>query len=183
MEPRGQSRADLENLYRRYGLFLLRRCRVILRDPEQANDALQEAFVKVMRSDVSLDTVEHPLPWLYRVVDHVCLALLRRRKTTPTPGAGDVDEAELASPTSGALGPEHAAEERDRVLKFLGELDDVSQQIALLSFVDGMNQGEIAEELGYSRVTINKRVQALRQRAQTRLRDGLADSSSVSEQP
>ncbi len=156
---------------------------MILRDPEQANDALQEAFVKVMRSDVALDSVEQPLRWLYRVVDRVCLDLLRRRKTTPTSGAGDVDEAELAAPSEGGRGPEHAAEERDRVLRFLVELDDVSQRIALLSFVDGMNQGEIAEELGYSRVTINKRVQALRQRAQSRLRDGIADSPSVSEQP
>lgn len=156
---------------------------MILRDPEQANDALQEAFVKVLRSDVALDAVEQPLRWLYRVVDHVCLDLLRRRKTTPTTGAGEMDEAELAAPADGGRGPEHAAEERDRVLRFLGELDEISQRIALLSFVDGMNQGEIAEELGYSRVTINKRVQALRQRARSRLHDGPSDSSSVSEQP
>jgi RNA polymerase sigma-70 factor (ECF subfamily) len=148
--------ADIAALYTRYGFFLRRRCRTILRDEALAEDVLQEAFVKVVRNPEALREVAEPLRWLYRVVDRCCFdALRRRRRSGPT--AADVER-----------GGEHPAGEielRDAVLRLLGTLDEDEMQIALLLFVDGMSQGEIADEVGVSRVTVNKRIQAVRARA------------------
>jgi RNA polymerase sigma factor (sigma-70 family) len=58
------------------------------------------------------------------------------------------------------------AAECDWATRFLGTLEPEAQEIALCAFIEGMSQSEIADELGYSRVTINKRVQALKQQAQ-----------------
>jgi DNA-directed RNA polymerase specialized sigma24 family protein len=41
---------ELTKLYRRYGFLLRRRCRALLRDEVQAEDALQSAFVKIVES-------------------------------------------------------------------------------------------------------------------------------------
>ena len=45
----GLNNAEVADVYRQYGHLLLRRCRLITRDDALAEDALQEAFVRVMR--------------------------------------------------------------------------------------------------------------------------------------
>ena len=156
---------DVAALYARYGFFLRRRCRTILRDPVLAEDALQEAFVKVLRSEGALREVDEPLRWLYRVVDRCCFDALRRRKRS----LESPSEIEAAGPHPGV-----DLEIRDAVLRLLGTLREDEMQIALCLFVDGMAQGEIAAEVGVSRVTVNKKVQAIRARAEAWLGRGRA---------
>jgi RNA polymerase sigma factor (sigma-70 family) len=149
---------DLASLYGRYGAFLRKRCLLLVRDPALAEDALQDAFVKVLRSEEQLAQIEEPLRWLYRIVHHTCLDALRRRRIR----IADAFEEQTA-PHS----PNVPVEERDWAVRFLHTLDRKSQEIAIYAFVEGMSQSEIAEELGYSRVTINKRVMSLKAQAQT----------------
>jgi RNA polymerase sigma-70 factor (ECF subfamily) len=164
----GLTNAEVSELFRRYGFFLRRRSRLIVRDPSSADDALQEAFVKVMKSGAAVREAEKPLLWLYRVVDRCCLDQLRRSKHLRA--AAPIDSI------SDAALPKHedSVEDRDAVLAFLGELDDVDQKIALLAFMDGMSQGEIADEIGTSRVTVNKRMQGIRERANRVIREAEA---------
>ena len=148
-------------MYHRYGFFLLRRCRTILRDTVAADDALQQAFEKILRRGGAVQTADEPLKWLYRVVDRCCFDMLRtRRRRLESPS----DEETL----SGAR-PDVDIELRDAVLKLLATMSEEEMQIAVLLFVDGMSQGEIAEEVGLSRVTINKKVQLMRARAEQTL--------------
>jgi RNA polymerase sigma-70 factor (ECF subfamily) len=145
-------------LYEKYGFFLLRRCRTLLRDAASADDALQQAFEHVLRSGAAVKQASAPLRWLYRVVDRCCYDVLRRRRRS------------IESPQSDELGetahPAVDIEARDVALKLLGTMTEQEMQIAVLLFVDGMSQGEIAAEVGVSRVTVNKRIQALRTRAE-----------------
>lgn len=154
----GLTRAELGGLYRRYGAFLRRRARLVTRDPALAEDALQEACINLLRSGAGLRDAKQPLAWLYRVVDRASLDQLRRGKRLRT--AASFDDLDALGPPPG-VDPDL----RLRVLELLGDLDAESAEIALMAFVDGMTQSEIAEELGYSRVTINKRVQTVRARA------------------
>ena len=140
-------------MYARYGYFLRRRCRTILRDEALADDTLQEAFVKVMRAGGAIREADEPLRWLYRVVDRCCFDALRKRRSM----------IETPSESEGAgAHPSVALEMRDAVLRLLDTFDEQRMRIALLLFVDGLSQGEIAEEVGVSRVTVNKRIQAIR---------------------
>ncbi|HEU4532558.1 MAG TPA: sigma-70 family RNA polymerase sigma factor [Polyangiaceae bacterium] len=158
---RGLTRTEVSDLYRRYGAFLRRRARLITRDHALAEDALQEACLNLLRAGAGLREARQPLGWLYRVVDRASLDQLRRgkrlRSATPFDALGDAEGL--------GLPPGVDADARLRALELLGELSPEDAEIAILAFVDGMTQGEIAEELGYSRVTINKRLQAIRQRA------------------
>ena len=145
-------------LYEKYGFFLHRRCRTLLRDAASADDALQQAFEQLLRSGGAVKQASEPLRWLYRVVDRCCFDVLRRRRRS------------IESPRSDELGetahPAVDIEARDAVLKLLGAMTEQEMQIAVLLFVDGMSQGEIAAEVGVSRVTVNKKIQALRTRAE-----------------
>jgi RNA polymerase sigma factor (sigma-70 family) len=162
--PAATAHAELSALYAKYGFFLRSRCRKILRDHALADDVLQEAFVKIMRNGEGLRGVSEPLRWLYRVVDRCCFdALRKRRRSVESPSEGAAD----AAPHPGV-----DVELRDAVLRLLAALDEDEMRIALLLFVDGMSQGEIAEEVGVSRVTVNKRVQAIRARAEAWLGRG-----------
>ncbi|HLK90554.1 MAG TPA: sigma-70 family RNA polymerase sigma factor [Polyangia bacterium] len=150
--------AELAELYRRYGFLLRRRGRTLLRDEALAEDALQTAFVKIIESRAALARAENRLAWMYRVVDRCCFDLLRRRRVRRTePIDGRADTA-LAVPGVDV-------EARDAVLRVLGELSDSEYEVAVLAYVDGTPQTEIASTLGLSRPTIWKRLLAIRERA------------------
>lgn len=151
---------EVSALYARYGFLLLRRCRTILREDGLADDVLQEAFVKILRGGSEVREASDPLRWLYRVVDRCCIdAIRKRRRSLVAPSEGEATEGAME-----AIAPHPVAslEVRDAVLRILSTLDETAMRIALLLFVDGLSQGEIAAEIGVSRVTVNKRIQAIR---------------------
>jgi RNA polymerase sigma-70 factor (ECF subfamily) len=155
---------ELAELYRKYGFLLRRRCRTLLRDPHAAEDALQEVFVKFVQSSEALRTAQNRVAWMYRVVDHCCLDLLRRTKMRLTEPL-DVHEE------TAACHPGVDLEARNAVVRLLSELTESEYQVAVLAYVDGLNQTEIAAMLGLSRPTIWKRLTSVRERV-TRLIGG-----------
>lgn len=155
----GLSNREVADLYRRYGYVLRRRCLMLLRQPAHVDDALQEVFLKVMRAGAPIRTAAEPLRWLYRVADRACFDLLRKTKTRR---ADPIDDVLDELPGHEGLEPEL----RRAAMELLDALDVEDQQIAVMAFLDGMNQQEIADELGYSRMTIIKRVARLKERAQ-----------------
>ena len=91
--PESLPPADAARLYETYGFFLLRRCRTILRDAAAADDALQQAFERILRSGGAVLHADEPLRWLYRVVDHCCFDVLRsRRRAIGSVHGEEVDE-------------------------------------------------------------------------------------------
>lgn len=148
-------------IYERYGCFLRRRACLITRDAALAEDAVHEALVKLMKSGAGYRSADHPLRWLHAVVDRSSIDQLRRGKHLRTAAALDDPAARRLEH------PNVDVEARDSVLKALATLGEVDQRIAILSFIDGMSQSQIGQEVGYSRVTVNKRLQAIREAART----------------
>jgi RNA polymerase sigma factor (sigma-70 family) len=68
-----------------------------------------------------------------------------------------LDEVDTLGPAPGV-----DAETRWAVLEALELLEPEQQALAVMLFVDGLSQGEAADELGVSRVTVNKRAQEIR---------------------
>src|SRR5580704_7734522 len=149
---------DLADLYRRYGFLLQRRCRTLLRDEAAAADALQDAFVKFIGASGELRAAENPVAWMYRVVDRCCFDQLRRAKHRRAEPIDDDESLAAAHP-----GVDHEA--RNAALRILHELTESEYEVAVLAYVDGINQTEIASRLGLSRPTIWKRLTAVREHA------------------
>ena len=71
--------AEIRALYDQYGPVLFHRCRSILRNDEDANDAVQETFARVIRNWSTFRSESSPLTWMYRISTNYCLNQVRNR--------------------------------------------------------------------------------------------------------
>jgi RNA polymerase sigma-70 factor, ECF subfamily len=113
-------------------------------------------FVRALSHAHSFRGESHPRTWLCRIADHLCLDVLRRRSRNPVQCEAEPVELELAA---------HArADEGDSLVmarRLLQQLEPESRRLAVLYYVDELTQEELSRELGVSRRTIGKRLQAL----------------------
>jgi RNA polymerase sigma-70 factor (ECF subfamily) len=156
---------DIEELYRRFGPMVLRRCRRLLRDEAQAVDAMHDVFVQILRRRERLDDAA-PAALLLRAATNVSLNRLRTRRRRPEDLPRTEEEAMLAHIAE--LGPEGGAESRSlarRILErvFHGEPES-TRLIATLLFVDHLTLEEVAAEVGLSVSGVRKRVRTLKSR-------------------
>lgn len=158
---------SLSDLYCRTGSLVLNRCRLILKDDAEAEDAMQEVFLRIIKYKTRkyktrIDEDEITLAWLFRTAERCCFNRLKKRKKTTL-----LDTAEVAKMVDVASDG-NIAEQSDAkqiVLKYLGELPPKLAQLALLYFVDELSQEEIGKQLGWSRRTIGKKLKKLREKA------------------
>src|SRR5437868_3930157 len=115
---RGSTRA-FAVLYHRHHQALYRYCRSIVRDEDDAQDALQSAM---MRALTALQARERDLavrPWLFRIVHNEAVSILRRRRP-------DVSLVEGLEPAGG--GVERTLEERERFAQLLADLQSLADR-------------------------------------------------------
>lgn len=144
----------LAELYRKYAPAIFAHCRRLLHSPAAARDALQEAFVRVLARGPALSG-DDALRYLYRVSTNVCLNQIRERRVheRATPALL------LRSTGSGSAESGHA--NRQFVLALLDRCDETGSAIAVMHYVDGMSQVEIADVLGITRRTVFNRLRKL----------------------
>jgi len=147
---------DVEALSRRYGPMVLRRCRRLLRDEDEALDACQDVFVRVMEHRARLD-VRYPSSLLYRIATNVCLNRLRDRRREPQTH----DEAILLE-IARAGEPGGASDARLLLTRLFGRHPESSRTMAVLHYVDGLTLEEVAAETEMSVSGVRKRLRALR---------------------
>jgi RNA polymerase sigma-70 factor (ECF subfamily) len=147
-------------LYCRTGSLVLRRCRLLLGDPAEAEDAMQEVYLRLLRYGHSLRQDRVPLAWLYRTAERCCFDRRRKRAREPICERDTLVEA-LSVPAGDAR-----YEAGRLVLRFFDGLTEKLQRVALMHYVDGLTQERIAVELGWSRRTVGKKIAKLRRRAE-----------------
>ena len=74
---------DVDALYQKYGPMVLRRCRRLLRDDDEALDVMQEVFVRVWTRRETLDAT-YPSSLLFRIATNLSLNRLRDRQRRPS---------------------------------------------------------------------------------------------------
>ncbi len=94
----GGDQGAFTELVRIYDHSVLRIALRLLRSPEDARDAYQEAFLKVYRKLDSFRFQCRFHTWLYRIATNVCLDHLRRRRARPEVGVAENDESGGLSP-------------------------------------------------------------------------------------
>jgi RNA polymerase sigma factor (sigma-70 family) len=142
---------DVEALYERYGPMVLRRCRSLLRDEDEALDTTHDVFVQLLRNRDRL-TADYPSSLLYRIATNLCLNRIRdRRRDSDVPD--DVLErlarrVDLDAPVL-----------LDRLFR---RHPESTRTMAVLHYVDGMTLEQVAAECGLSVSGVRKRLRALR---------------------
>ena len=142
-------------LYEKYSPAIYAHCRRFLQSPAAARDATQEAFVRVIARGVVLPREEEALRYLYRVSTNVCLNLLREHNVHTR-----------AAPTLAASAPhlgsaESGLADREFVNAVLARCGEGSAKVAIMHYLDGMSQVEVAEVLGITRRTVFNRLRKI----------------------
>ena len=170
----------------------------ILHDPEQARDAVQDAFLKAYTNLDRFEGRSSFYTWLYRLAMNLCLDLRRRdhsSRRVETPELGDLERiATLDSRPADHQhwrGHEEAPDEaasrgelRERVARAIAQLPDASRETLILREVEGLSYSEIAEALDIPRGTVMSRLHYARRRVQEILRGaGAIDAWDVEAGP
>jgi RNA polymerase sigma factor (sigma-70 family) len=157
--------ATVEELYRRHGPMVLRRCQRLLKDPEKAVDAMHDVFVEVLRREGSLE-VEHPSALLFRTATNVCLNRLRAQRRRPgdeAPKAGAAED-DLLLRIASLEEPGGRSEARSILGRLFSREQPSTRHIAVLHLLDGMTLEEVAAESGLSVSGVRKRLRVLQER-------------------
>lgn len=153
---------------------------------QDAEDVVQEAFLKAYRSlpDFRLDS--RFSVWLYRIVSNLCLDLLRRRgrqneqSLTVEDDEGEETQRELPDESFEPAALLERGLTRDAVHRGLAALPDEQRQILLLRELEGLSYEEIGRVLSLEAGTVKSRIfRARRRLCAFLLQDGnLPDSYS-----
>ena len=136
----GNERA-FATIFDRYHQGLYRYCLAIVGDSHDAQDALQNTMVKVLRALPGEERQIQLKPWLYRIAHNESIELLRRRRDTRELGA------DLAAPGSGPAEESATRERLRRLVSDLGELPDRQRGALVMRELAGFGFGEIAAAL------------------------------------
>jgi len=146
---------------------LLRVCRRMLGDAEEARDATQEVFVKAFRKAGSYRPRGQVYTWLYRIAVNHCLNRLRRRKVVrflqlSGPGGDEMEgDAPPLDPASDAPDPLAELESRRRwqaARRALAALPPNQRAVLVLVRFEGLACKEVAEVLGISLGAVESRL-------------------------
>jgi len=159
MEARERAEeAALAGLVAQYSGTLYRVAYSVLRNAADAEDAVQEAFLRVLRHRAQLAEVRDPRVWLIRIAWNVVLDRKRRMKTRPE--TDDVAELARVLPAAGLSAAERvaAAEDHARVLACVERLPSKERQVMLLSAFEELTCVEIASVVGITESSVRSRL-------------------------
>jgi len=163
--------AALAEIIRRHQGRLYQVAYRLLRDPLEAEDALQEVFLKVYEHAHRFEPKATVSAWLHRITANHCLNLLRRRH--PQESLDDDDAPQV--PDAGAT-PLQALEEQDlnrRLSQLLDALPENQRRALVLKRFAGLSYQEIAAEMGLSPQAVDGLLKRARQSLKQALKDYL----------
>lgn len=150
---------NVEELYNKYGPMVYRRCKSMLKNEEEAVDAMQDVFVQVIRKKESL-SMDAPSSLLYTIATNICLNIIRKKKKKPETESDEIldviasfDDQEKKTLTNHFLNRLFSSEKES------------TRAIAVLHYVDGYTLEETAEQVGLSVSGVRKRLRKLREKS------------------
>jgi RNA polymerase sigma-70 factor (ECF subfamily) len=148
----------LAALVSQYSGTLYRVAFSVLRNPADAEDAVQEAFMRVLRHRDTLGEVRDQRVWLIRIVWNIVLDRKRRAKTRPE--TDDVSELARVLPAKGLNAEQiaSAAQHHAHVLACVDRLPAKERQVLMLSAFEELTSVEIASVLGITESSVRSRL-------------------------
>jgi RNA polymerase sigma-70 factor (ECF subfamily) len=150
--------AALAALVEQYSGTLYRVAFSVVRNASDAEDAVQEAFLRVLRHRDSLGEVRDHRVWLIRIVWNIVLDRKRRAKTRPE--TDDVADLARVLPCDSLPADERAAavEFHAKVLACVDQLPAKEREALQLSAFEELSSVEIAQILGATESSIRSRL-------------------------
>lgn len=177
-----------EQLVRTHSGRMLSVCRRILRNEEEAKDAVQEAFVSAFRAIKTFEGAARLGTWLHRIAVNASLMRLRARKRRPEesidellPGFTDTGHARVQpqdwSPSAVQLLEQR--ETREFVRSCIDRLPEIYRIVLLLRDIEELDTAETAAVLGVSDGVVKVRLHRARHALRRLLADRFGEEAST----
>lgn len=137
---------DPERAVEAYGNSLYRLCSVMTGNKEDAQDAVQECFLRYITKAPDFKDSEHEKAWLIKVASNICRDTLRKRKHQSFLSLDDIRNLAVS-------------EDNAQILGLLVSLDEKYRIVIHLHYVEGYQTEEISSMLDISRAAVKKRLQ------------------------
>ena len=160
--------ADLASLYSEYRLSLISQARRMLRSDSEANEVVQEAFIKFILAAPELDTQERALAYMRATINNLSLNVIRARGSRPNLVALDSDTseerlAEIAVENYIPADESISAAEDAAIIKLaLSKLSPAERAALVMWEMEGRSTSEIASELGIKESAVRHTVSRAR---------------------
>lgn len=141
---------DIEDIYRRYVDMLYRVAYSFMKNSADAEDMVQEAFIRLLRSGTSFASEQHEKAWLIVTVSNLCKSALRspwQRREALDAMPPTVEDAPL-----------------DETLDAVLALPEDYKLPVYLFYYEGYPTAEIARMLGVAPATVRSRLNRARKK-------------------
>lgn len=146
--PYDTLRKRLELAFSAYGDMLFRIALNMLGQVHDAEDAVQEAYLRYMKYEPTFEDAEHEKRWLVRVTVNVCKNMQKRRARR---SYTDIESL------SNLL--EYRDEERLGILEAIMSLPEKYRIVMDLYYIEGFDSARLAQIIGISPAAVRKRLQ------------------------
>ena len=146
-------KAAFDLLYECYSARLQRYCLRRLKDPHEAEDVMQEAFLRAWRALPTFGGERRFFPWISVIASNLCTDVLRRRNRFGPVQMADPNESDLATTTSAedfAL----ASADLDLAGQAYARLSDRHRRVLDLRERSGLSYQDIAVREGIRITTV-----------------------------
>jgi RNA polymerase sigma-70 factor (ECF subfamily) len=148
----------IAQLVAEYSTALYRVAFSVTRNAAEAEDAVQETFLRVLKHESRLAEIRDYRVWLVRIVWNIVLDRKRRAKTRPE--NEDIADHARSLPSADRAADQTAisAQEQARILALIDQLPRPEREAVLLSAVQELTTAEIAATLGTTESSIRSRI-------------------------
>lgn len=153
-----ESSEAIAALVEEYSPTLYRVAYSVTRNVAEAEDAVQETFLRVLRHRDKLGEIRDHRVWLVRIVWNVVLDKKRRAKTRPE--TDDISDHSRSLRASGLPADQSAisSQQYRRILALIDRLPRKEREAILLSAVEELSTAQAAEVLGTTESSIRSRI-------------------------
>ena len=145
----------VKELYEKYGFLIYGRCMRILCSEQDAKDAMQEIFIKLIDNINKFEDREHIIPWIYTVSKNHCFNILRQRKKMVS-----IDSVE---DIKNGHEEERAFSDKQLIGKILGLHNKRIQEAVYYTYIEELNQNEIQKLTGQSPATVRRNLKKFKE--------------------
>ena len=156
---------SFDTLVQKYQPVVYARARLIVRNPQDAEDLTQEVFIKAYQNLPKLRDASRFAGWLSRIVKNVCVTWIHQQKEISK--SCPMDGAPILSLPSAEATPEQFLMKKElnqTILKAINSLPAVDGAVAHDFYIDHLSYDEISEERGLSHRAIASRLHRAKQR-------------------
>lgn len=144
-----ESEQEIRSLYERYASMVHIRCRSFLKSEDDAWDATQEIFMKLLNALPNIQKKESIYSWLTSTATNHCISILRKKKHL-------LFNEEFHGIKDGSLPQEKRMVLKEIFKHFLKPWDKRIREVVIYTYFDGYKQEEIAKITGMGESTIRR---------------------------